>query len=341
MKVTMSREIHLRRRPVGIPKEDDFKLVEVPVPKPEKGELLVRNIYMSVDPYMRGRMDEYESYVAPFQLGAVMSGGAVGQVVEAKNGSFNVGDYVLSDQGWREYFTTNGSSLQKIDPAIAPIQSFLGTVGMPGLTAYVGLLDIGQPKEGETVFVSAAAGAVGSVACQIAKIKGCRVIGSAGSQEKVDWLMGELGVDAAFNYKEVGKLIPELKKHCPDGIDIYFENVGGEHLEASLHLMNNYGRLVMCGSISDYNETKPPPGPRNLGYVVTKRLTLKGFIVSDHFDQLPQFYSDMRGWIEAATMKRRETIHEGIENAPKAFIGLFQGTNIGKMLVKIGPDSAG
>jgi hypothetical protein len=340
MKVTVSREIHLRRRPVGIPQEDDFELVEVPVPKPEDGELLVRNIYMSVDPYMRGRMDEYESYVAPFQLGAVMSGGVVGQVVEAKNESFNVGDYVLSDQGWREYFTTNGSSLLKIDPSIAPIQSFLGIVGMPGLTAYVGLLDIGQPKEGETVFVSAAAGAVGSVACQIAKIKGCRVVGSAGSQEKVDWLTGEVGVDAAFNYKEVGKLVPELKKHCPDGIDIYFENVGGEHLEAALHLMNNYGRLVMCGSISDYNDTKPPSGPRNLGYVVTKRLTLKGFIISDHFDQLLQFYSDMRGWIEAGTMKRRETIHEGIENAPKAFIGLFQGTNIGKMLVKIGPDSA-
>lgn len=339
MKVTMSREIHLRRRPVGIPQEGDFELVEVPVPKPENGELLVRNIYMSVDPYMRGRMDEYESYVAPFQLGAVMSGGAVGQVVETKNESFNVGDYVLSDRGWREYFTTSGKSLLKIDPSIAPIQSFLGTVGMPGLTAYVGLLDIGQPKEGETVFVSAAAGAVGSVACQIAKIKGCRVVGSAGSQEKVDWLTDEVGVDAAFNYKEVGKLIPELKKHCPDGIDIYFENVGGEHLEAALHLMNNYGRVVMCGSISDYNATKPPPGPRNLGYAVTKRLTLKGFIVSDHFDQLLQFYSDMMGWIEAGTMKSRETMHEGIENAPKAFIGLFQGTNIGKMLVQIGPDS--
>ncbi len=340
MKVTMSREIHLRRRPVGIPKEDDFELVEVPVPKPENGELLVRNIYMSVDPYMRGRMDEYESYVPPFQLGAVMSGGTVGQVVETKIESFNVGDYVLSDRGWREYFTTRGQSLLKIDPSIAPIQSFLGTFGMPGLTAYVGLLDIGKPKEGETVFVSAAAGAVGSVACQIAKIKGCRVVGSAGSQEKIDWLTGEVGVDAAFNYKEVGKLIPELKKHCPDGIDMYFENVGGEHLEAALQLMNNYGRLVMCGSISDYNVTKPPAGPRNLGYSVTKRLTLKGFIVSDHFDQLPQFYSDMRGWIEAGRMKSRETMHEGIKNAPKAFIGLFQGANIGKMLVKIGPDSA-
>ncbi len=338
MSKTVSTEIHLKRRPDGIPKENDFELVDVPIPDPAEGEILVRNIYMSVDPYMRGRMTESESYVPPFQLGEPMSGGCVGRVVESNNDSFQVGDYVLGNLGWREYFTSSGNSLLPIDPSIAPIQTFLGTVGMPGMTAYVGLLDIGQPKEGETVFVSAAAGAVGSVACQIAKLKGCHVVGSAGSSEKIEWLLDEAGIDAGFNYKEVGRISPELKKLCPDGIDIYFENVGGEHLEAALQLMNNDGRVVMCGSISNYNDQKPPPGPRNLGFVVTKRLTLKGYIISDHYDQLLQFYSDMKTWIAAGEMKWRETILEGIENAPKAFIGLFKGDNIGKMLVRIGPD---
>jgi NADPH-dependent curcumin reductase CurA len=333
-----SSEIHLKHRPDGIPKESDFELVDVPIPNPAEGEVLVRNIYMSVDPYMRGRMADYETYVSPFQLGQPMTGGCVGQVVESKHNTFQVGDYVIGSYAWREYFTTGSKSLLPIDPSLAPIQSFLGTVGMPGLTAYVGLLDIGKPKEGETVYVSAAAGAVGSVACQIAKLKGCQVVGSAGTSEKIEWLMAEAGVDAAFNYKEVGKIRRELKKLCPNGIDIYFENVGGEHLEAALQIMNDYGRVVMCGSISDYNDPLPPPGPRNLGFIVTKRLTLKGYIVSDHYDQLSQFYSDMRSWIDTGKMKWRETIIEGIENAPSAFIGLFKGDNIGKMLVKIGPD---
>ena len=234
MSSIVSSEIHLKRRPDGIPQESDFELVEVPIPDPVEGEVLVRNIYMSVDPYMRGRMAGYESYVSPFQLGEPMSGGCVGQVVESKNESFQVGDYVIGSRGWREYFVSNVKSLLPIDSSIAPIQSFLGPVGMPGLTAYVGLLDIGQPKEGEIVFVSAAAGAVGSVACQIAKLKGCRVVGSAGSPEKIEWLLDEAGIDAVFNYKEAGKIRRELRKLCLDGIDIYFENVGGEHLEAAL-----------------------------------------------------------------------------------------------------------
>jgi NADPH-dependent curcumin reductase CurA len=338
MKKSLSSEIHLKRRPSGMPEESDFELVEVPIPEPGDGEVLVRNIYMSVDPYMRGRMDDYESYVAPFQIGEPLSGGCVGQVVESNDTTFQVGDFVVGSRGWREYFTARGNFLLPVDSSIAPICTFLGTVGMPGMTAYVGLLDIGQPKEGETVFVSAAAGAVGSVACQIAKLKGCRVVGSAGSAEKIEWLLDEARIDAAFNYKEVAKIRRELKKLCSQGIDIYFENVGGEHFEAALGRMNNFGRVVMCGSISDYNDPIPPPGPRNLGFVVTKRLTLKGYIISDHYDSLPQFYADMKTWIDAGKLKWRETIVEGLEHAPKAFIGLFKGDNLGKMLVQISPD---
>lgn len=341
MNKTVGAEIHLKRRPVNKPEESDFELVDVPIPEPADGEVLVRNIYMSVDPYMRARMYDFESYVPPYQIGEPLSGGCVGQVIESKDDSFQVGDYIIGSRGWREYFTAAGKSLLPVDTSIAPISAFLGTVGMPGMTAYVGLLDIGKLKEGETVFVSAAAGAVGSVACQIAKLKGCRVVGSAGSTEKIEWLLDEAGIDAAFNYKEVGKIRRKLKKLCPEGIDVYFENVGGEHLEAALQRMNNYGRVVMCGSISNYNEPVPPPGPRTLGLVVTKRLTLKGYIISDHYDRLPQFYADMKSWIDAGQIKWQETIYEGLENAPKAFIGLFKGENIGKMLVRIAPDPTG
>jgi NADPH-dependent curcumin reductase CurA len=336
----MSREVRLRKRPVGLPGEDDFELAEVPVPEAEDGEVLVRNIYMSVDPYMRGRMADRKSYAPSFQLGEPLRGGCVGQVVQSKNNVFQTGDYVLGNNGWREYYVSNGTGLRKIDPDLAPIQSYLGSVGMPGMTAYVGLLDIGQPKEGETVFVSAASGAVGSIVCQIAKIKGCRVVGSAGSDEKVHWLLTEAGVDAAINYKKVEDLAAEVGRHCPGGVDIYFENVGGEHLEAALTHMNNFGRIVLCGMISLYNATEPEPGPSNLRVAVGRRLTLKGFIVSDRYDRLPQFYADMRRWIAEDRITWKETVVEGIENAPRAFIGLFKGENFGKMLVKIGPDPA-
>jgi NADPH-dependent curcumin reductase CurA len=335
---TVSREIHLAHRPIGLPRESDFKMVEVPIPEPGQGKVLVRNIYMSVDPYMRGRMIDRPSYVPPFQLGEPLAGACVGRVVASKSAIFQVGDYVSGTQGWREYYVSEETVLTRIDPLLAPIQTYLGALGMPGMTAYVGLLHIGLPKAGETVLVSAASGAVGAAASQIAGIKGCRVIGSAGSKEKVSWLVNEAGIEGAFNYKEAGDLVAAVGKCCPNGIDVYFENVGGKHLEAALEHMNPFGRVVLCGMISQYNSTQPEPGPHNLFYVTTKRLKIQGFIVSDHLDRRPQFLTDMGQWMREGRIKWKETIVEGIENAPRAFIGLFKGENFGKMLVKIGPD---
>ena len=338
MEVNIGREVHLRKRPVGLPKESDFEIVEVPIGVPQEGEVLVRNIYISVDPYMRGRMIDTKSYTPPFQLGEALTGGCVGQVILSKTDKFQAGDYVLGMKGWREVYISGGSDLTRIDPATVPIQATLGAAGMPGMTAYIGLLDIGQPKENETVYVSAASGAVGSIVCQIAKLKGCRVVGSAGSDHKVAWLLDKAGVDSAFNYKKVANLTAELRNHCPNGIDIYFENVGGKHLEAVLEVMNTFGRIPVCGMISQYNQTEPQPGPRNLTSIIGKRLLLKGFIVSDHYDRLPQFYADMNRWIRGGKIVWEETILEGLQNAPKAFVGLFTGENLGKMLVRVGPD---
>jgi NADPH-dependent curcumin reductase CurA len=338
MAATVSRDIRLRNRPVGLPSARDFELVAAPIPIPLAGEVLVRNLYMSVDPYMRGRMTEQPSYVTPFQLGQPLDGGCVGQIVESNRNTFQVGDHVLGRKGWREYYVSDGTDLTKIDPTLAPPQAYLGILGMPGLTAYVGLLDIGRPQAGDTVFVSAAAGAVGSVVCQIAKLKGCHVVGSAGSAAKVHWLQEVAGVDGAFNYKTVDSLTAELGRHCPRGIDVYFENVGGAHLEAALEHMNIHGRIVLCGMISQYNDTTGFSGPRNLRLAVRKRLTLTGFIVSDHADRQPQFYADMAAWIADGKLKWQETIIDGIENAPKAFLGLFAGENTGKMLVKLCPE---
>jgi NADPH-dependent curcumin reductase CurA len=336
----LSREIRLARRPVGLPRESDFELAEMRVPELGEKEVLVRNIYMSVDPYMRGRMNDRPSYVPPFQIGEPLAGACVGQVVESRNPMFQGSNCISSSQGGREYFVSDGTDLVKIDPRLAPIQAYLGPLGMPGMTAYVGLLHVGQPKVGETILVSAASGAVGSIACQIAKIKGCRVIGSAGSKEKVEWLLSDAGIDGAFNYKEAEDLVAEVGKYCPKGVDVYFENVGGRHLEAALEGMNLYGRIVLCGMISLYNATEPEPGPRNLFYVTTKRLTIRGFIVSDHLEWRSQFLGEMHQWIGEGRIKWKETIVAGIENAPKAFLSLFKGENFGKMLVKIGPDPA-
>ena len=341
MTTKVSREIRLKNRPEGLPKESDFELYEAAIPEVGDGEVLVQNIYMSVDPYMRGRMNDRKSYVPPFQVGMPLEGGCVGRIIESKGGRFETGDYVSGMLGWREYFVSGGEGLIKIDPGLAPIQSYLGTLGMPGLTAYAGLLHIGELKKGETVFVSAASGAVGSVVCQIAKIRGCYVVGSAGSDEKVAWLLEEAGIDAAFNYKATDDIIAEVGRLTPQGIDVYFENVGGVHLEAALEHMNTYGRIVMCGMISMYNATKPVPGPSNLFYVTSKQLTMRGFIVMDHFDKLQQFFSDMGKWIAEGKIKWKETTVHGIENAPKAFIGLFKGENFGKMIVKIGPEPEG
>lgn len=336
MSATVNREVHLVARPTGWPKPSDFALVETPVPEPGPGQVLVRNLYMSVDPYMRGRMNEGPSYAPPFALGNPMYGGAVGRVERSNHPDFQVGDYVSSQNGWREWFASDGAGLEKVDAAAAPLSAYLGVLGMPGLTAYVGLLDIGKARAGDTVFVSAAAGAVGSVAGQIAKITGCRVVGSAGSDEKVAWLRDELGFDAAFNYKTVD-LERALDEACPDGIDVYFDNVGGDHLQAALNHMKVHGRIVACGMISQYNNERPVPGPNNLPRIVRQRLLLQGFIVSDHSDRLPAFRADMSAWLREGKVKNRETVREGIEHAVEAFLGMLHGDNIGKMLVRLAP----
>jgi NADPH-dependent curcumin reductase CurA len=330
----MAREIRLAARPFGLPKESDFELAESSVPEPEDGQILVRNLLMSVDPYMRGRMNDVKSYTPPFKLGAPLEGGAVGRVERSRNPDFKAGDHVSNNLGWREAFVSDGRGLSRIDPSVAPLTAYLSALGGTGLTAYVGLLDIGKPKPGETVFVSAAAGAVGSLVGQIAKIKGCRVVGSAGSRAKVDFLRNELRFDAAINYHEEN-LEEALARHCPDGIDVYFDNVGGDHLQAALGLMNPFGRIPACGMISQYNNTTPAPGPNNLTNIVRSRLTLQGFIISDHLDRRPAFIAEMGAWLREGKVKSRETIVEGLENAPHALIGLLQGENTGKMLVKL------
>jgi NADPH-dependent curcumin reductase CurA len=335
MAETVSREIRLKVRPLGLATTNDFELVEVMIPEIQEEQILVRNAYLTVDPYMRGRMGERETYIAPFEIGKPLDGGCVGQVIESKSEKFQEGDYVLGNKGWREFFVSDSEGLISIDPDVAPIQNYLGILGMPGFTAYVGLLEIGQPKEGNTVFVSTAAGAVGSLVCQIAKIKGCRVVGSTGSDEKVAWLQKEAGIDAAFNYKAIDNLSDELQKQCPGGIDLYFDNVGGTHLEAAIESMNNFGRIVFCGMISIYNATRPPRAPRNLVMAISKRLTLRGFIVNDHNNRLPQFLHEMGQWIKEGRIQWKETIVQGLENAPKAFLSLFTGESFGKMLVKL------
>ncbi|MDH4341119.1 MAG: NADP-dependent oxidoreductase, partial [Thermoleophilia bacterium] len=273
--------------------------------------------------------------VAPFTLGEAMRGGAVGQVVVSRNATHLEGSWVVHGLGWREWTLSDGSGLRRIDPSVAPVSTSLGVFGMPGLTAYYGLFELGEPKDGETVFVSGAAGAVGSTVGQMAKIAGCRVIGSAGSPEKLDWLR-ELGFDDGFNYHErrVREALAEL---APDGIDIYFDNVGGDHLEAAIGALRRGGRVVACGSISRYNDVEPMPGPRNMFMVVTKRLRIQGYIVSDHFDRFDEFYEKAQGWVRDGKLRYRETVVEGIESGPQAFLGLLRGENIGKMLVKVGP----
>jgi NADPH-dependent curcumin reductase CurA len=338
----VGHEIHLKQLPVGLPTENNFEFVRVNVPAPKQGEFLVRNIWMSVDPYMRGRMNDIKSHLPSFQLNKPLEGACVGQVIESKNNQFKVGDYLLSNFGWREYWlSTNGSGITKVDPNMAPIQSYLGVLGMTGLTAYVGLLKVGELRENNgdsTVFVSAASGAVGSIACQIAKIKGCHVVGSAGSLKKVKWLFDQARVDYAFNYKEVGEnnVSSELKKFCPNGIDVYFDNVGGKHLEAALDNMKIFGKIVLCGMISQYNlPASQQSGPSNLFLAITNRLKIEGFIVRDHYHVLSEFHTSMSKWINQKKIKWQETVVEGLENAPKAFIALFKGEHIGKMLVKI------
>lgn len=336
----VSKEIRLKSRPVGMPAEGNFELASREIGAPGAGEALVRNIWMSVDPYMRGRMMDRESYVPPFQIGEALQGGAIGQVVASNSPGLKVGDYVQSMFGWREYEVARAEAFQKIDPALGPIEAYLGTLGMPGMTAYAGLFKIGELKDGETVFVSAASGAVGTVVCQLAKAHGCYVVGSAGSDEKCEWLEKVAGIDKAINYKTCGDLNKAVAAAFPKGIDVYFENVGGAHLEAALNSMRPFGRLALCGMIEQYNDTTPRPGPSNLIQAVGKSLKLQGFIVSNHLDIIPAFYAEMGKLIKEGKMKWQETVEDGVENAPKAFLKLFSGANTGKMLVKIGPDKA-
>jgi NADPH-dependent curcumin reductase CurA len=332
----VAREIRLVARPQGFPGEDLFEVAETSIPTPAEGQVLIRNAYFSVDPYMRPRMNDVRSYVAPYTLGEAMTGGAVGRVAVSRNSRYTEGEWVLHQLGWREWALSDGATLRRLDPSIAPISTALGVLGMPGFTAWYGLFVLGEPKEGETVLVSGAAGAVGSAAGQMARIAGCRVLGSAGSAEKLGWIR-ELGFDEAFDYREQSPRAA-LAEIAPDGIDIYFDNVGGDHLEAAIGALRNHGRVVACGSISRYNDAAPAPGPSNMFMVVTKRLRLHGYIISDHFDRFGEFAREAAEWVADGRLKYRETIVEGIDNAPRAFLGLLRGENIGKMLVKVGPD---
>jgi NADPH-dependent curcumin reductase CurA len=333
---TRSREIRLAARPRGAPVATDFELAEVEPADPGDGEILVRNAFVSVDPYMRGRMNDVKSYVPPFALGEPLRGGAVGQVVASRNDRWPEGVWVQHALGWREAAVLDGRGVRAVDPAIAPLSTALGVLGMTGLTAYVGIVDIGGVEEGDAVFVSGAAGAVGSVAAQLARTRGARVVGSAGTPQKVAWL-GELGLDAAFDYRET-ETRTALRELAPDGIDVYFDNVGGDTLEAAIGAMRLRGRIVACGSISRYNATEAPPGPRNLFMVVTKRLRMQGFIISDHADRFAAFVAEIAPLVADGTIRHRETIVDGIERAPEAFIGMLEGANVGKMLVRVGPE---
>jgi NADPH-dependent curcumin reductase CurA len=326
-------EVHLVSRPAGMPTPANFALIATEIPAPADGEVLVRNLYLSVDPYMRGRMKDVKSYVPPFELNKVMTGGAVGEVVESKAASLKQGDIVLSTYGWREYFTAPATHLTQVNPEIKPLSIYLGTMGITGLTAWAGLKLV-DVKAGDVVFVSGAAGAVGNVAGQLAKIYGCRVIGSAGSDEKVKFLKEQCGFDDAFNYKS-GPSVDLLQAAEPDGIDVYFDNVGGDSLFAALASLRVHGRIIACGMISSYNNEAPTPGPSNLSLIVGKRLTMKGMIVSDSLNRLGEFIQEASGYVKAGKLHNQETVVKGIENAVDAFLGLFHGSNVGKMVVEL------
>ncbi|GAB2923245.1 NADP-dependent oxidoreductase [Streptomyces sundarbansensis] len=330
-----SREWHLVARPHGWPKAEDFALREAAVAAPAEGRILVRNHYFSVDPYMRGRMNDVKSYTPPFKLDHPMDGGAVGEVIASNAEGFAVGDHVLHGLGWREIADLPARHAVKVDAGIARLSAYLGVLGMPGLTAYAGLFEVASFKEGDAVFVSGAAGAVGSQVGQMAKLRGAsRVIGSAGSDEKVKLLVEEYGFDAAFNYRN-GPVRDQLKAAAPDGIDVYFDNVGGEHLEAAITSLNLHGRATLCGMIAQYNATEPTPGPNNMAMIIGKRLRLQGILVSDHSDLQPQFVQEVAGWLASGELKYQETEVEGIEKGYDAFVGLLRGENTGKMIVSL------
>lgn len=331
---THTREIHLASRPQGWPTPENFSLVEAVIPALGDDQVLVANHYMSVDPYMRGRMNDSKSYSAPFQIGEPLDGAAVGEVIASTSTNIKVGSTVLHGLGWREHAVVDASSAKLVDPSLASESAYLGALGMTGLTAYAGLLYAGQFKEGDAVFVSGAAGAVGSIVGQIAKASGAsRVIGSAGSDDKVRRLL-ELGFDAAFNYND-GPVAQQLQETAPDGIDVYFDNVGGDHLEAAISSLNVHGRIAMCGAISQYNATEPACAPRNLTSAIGKLLNIRGFLVGEFADRADEFAGRMGGWLSDGAVTFDETFRDGLDNAPQAFIELLQGANTGKMVVKL------
>ena len=328
-----SREIRLVSRPTGIPTEANFTLAQTELEPLQDRQVLVRNLFMSVDPYMRGRMNDSKSYVPPFEPGRPLDGGAVGEVIESRAPEFKPGDVVTSGLGWREVFIAPPQALHRVSRDMQPLSVYLGVLGMTGMTAWAGL-NLVDVKAGDVVFISGAAGAVGNVAGQLAKLRGCRVIGSAGSPEKIKFLLEECGLDSAFNYK-TGSILDQLQRAAPDGIDVYFDNVGGETLEAALSTLRVHGRIIACGGISGYNDEKPQPGPANLFNMITKRLTMKGLIVTDSLDRQGEFESEVGGYFRAGKLKNEETVVQGIDQAVSAFLGLFEGKNTGKMVVEL------
>jgi NADPH-dependent curcumin reductase len=338
MSASRNRKIVLASRPQGEPRPDNFRLIEEDIAEPGAGEILLKTLWLSLDPYMRGRMSAAKSYADPVEIGAVMSGGTVSKIIATNNKDFSVGDIVVGYTGWEEYARSDGAGLRKLDPSIAPISTALGILGMPGMTAYTGLLNIGQPKPGETLVVAAASGAVGAVVGQIAKLKGCRVIGIAGGPEKVRYVTEELGFDFGIDHRAPN--FPEqLRAAVPNGIDIYFENVGGHVWDAVFPLLNRFARVPVCGLIAHYNDAAPREGidrlPGLMRSILSNRLTLRGFIVGDFADQSEDFLRDVGGWLRAGKLKYREDVVHGLEKAPEALIGLLKGRNFGKLLVKV------
>jgi len=326
-------QVQLASRPTGWVEESNFNMVESPVPKPGPGQLLVKNLWLSLDPYMRGRMSDVKSYATPVQIGEVMVGGAVSEVVESNHPKFKPGDHVVGPFGWQLYAVSNGEGIAKVDPKLVPLSYYLGVAGMPGATAWVGLLEHCQPKVGETVAVTAASGAVGSVVGQLAKLQGCRVVGIAGGKSKCEYVVKELGFDACVDYK-AGNLQDDLKAATPEGIDCYFENVGGELMDAAFRRLNPYSRVALCGLIADYNATEPY-GVKMIRSVLVNRVNIRGFIVSDRQDLYLRAVNQLAKLVAQGKLKYRETVAEGLRNAPAAFIGMLKGANFGKQLIKL------
>ncbi|MED1740178.1 NADP-dependent oxidoreductase [Bacillus swezeyi] len=335
--IMLQKQIELARRPQGIPVMEDFRIKETEIPEAKDGEVLVKTLYVSVDPYMRGRMQDAKSYVEPFPLDEVITGGVIGEIISSKGDKLQKGDIVVGNLGWQEYSAVPETNLQKIDPSLAPVTAYLGILGMTGLTAYFGLLDIGRPKAGETVVVSGAAGAVGSAVGQIAKIKGARVVGIAGSDEKTAYLKEQLGFDETINYKTTENIALALEKACPNGVDVYFDNVGGSISDAVLTLINKFARIPVCGAISSYNaeSAKDDMGPRVQTALIKSSALMKGFVVNDYRDRFPEGAKQLAEWLKSGRIQYEETITEDFERIPEAFLGLFKGKNLGKQLIKV------